>query len=155
MGQVEVLTRQINFWGSLPRSASYVLEPMLYPKMHIIRRNTSRFFIAWTLPVHYSDSKFLEILPARGTQHTLWCAIGVGAFQGTGMCHPARLIKEGGCVDLSLDTLHLKWPLFLFGSEGSALTLPLFLLSSRIIMLCHCYSTMTKARPLFANILWH
>ena len=58
--------------------------------------------------------------------------------------HPAYNIKEWGCVDLSMDTLHLKYPLVLFGSEGSALTLPLFLLSPRIIMLCHCSSTMTK-----------
>ena len=58
--------------------------------------------------------------------------------------HPARLIKEGGCVDLSVDTLHLKDPLVLFGSEGSALSLPLFHLSHRIIMLCHCSSTVTK-----------
>ena len=47
-------------------------------------------------------------------------------------------------MDLSMDTLHLKDPLVLFGYEGSALTLPLFLLSPRIIMLCHCSSTMTK-----------
>ena len=33
--------------------------------------------------------------------------------------HPARLIKEGVCVDLSMDTLHLKYPLDLFGYEGS------------------------------------
>ena len=39
------------------------------------------------------------------------------------MWHPARLKKEGGCVDLSMDTLHLKYPLVLFGYEGSALTL--------------------------------
>ena len=58
--------------------------------------------------------------------------------------HPARLIKEGGCVVLSMHTLHLKYPLVLFGSEGSALTLPLSPLSPRIIMLCHCSSTMTK-----------
>ena len=45
---------------------------------------------------------------------------------------PARLIKEGECVDLSIDTKHLKDPLVLFGSEGSALTLALFLLSFRI-----------------------
>ena len=47
-------------------------------------------------------------------------------------------------MDLSMDTLHLKYHLVLFGSEGSALTLSLFLLSPRIVMLCHCYSTMTK-----------
>ena len=57
--------------------------------------------------------------------------------------HPACLPKEGGCVDLSMNALHPKDPLILFGSEGSALTLPHFLLSPRIIMLCHCSSTMT------------
>ena len=41
-------------------------------------------------------------------------------------------------------TLHLKYPLVVFGYEGSALTLPPFLLSPRIIMLCHCSSLMTK-----------
>ena len=45
---------------------------------------------------------------------------------------------------LSIDTLPLKYPLVLFVSEGSAPTLPLFLLSLRIIMRCHCSSTMTK-----------
>ena len=35
--------------------------------------------------------------------------------------HPTRIMKEGGCVDLSMDTMHLKDPLVLFGSEGSAL----------------------------------
>ena len=58
--------------------------------------------------------------------------------------HPACLIKEWVCVDLSMDTLHLKHPLVLFGSEGSALTLPLFLLSPRIITLYHCSPTITK-----------
>ena len=38
--------------------------------------------------------------------------------------HPARLIKEGGCVDLCMDTMHLKDPLVLLGSEGCALTIP-------------------------------
>ena len=35
------------------------------------------------------------------------------------MWHPTRLIKEWECVDLSMDTLHLTYPLVLFGSEGS------------------------------------
>ena len=35
--------------------------------------------------------------------------------------HPARLTTEGGCVNLFIDTLHLKYPSVLFGSEGSAL----------------------------------
>ena len=44
--------------------------------------------------------------------------------------HPARLIKEWGCVDLSMGTMQLKDSLVLFGREGSALiSLPLFLLS--------------------------
>ena len=58
--------------------------------------------------------------------------------------HSARLIKERGCGDLSMVTLHLKYPLVLFGSESSALTLPRFLLSLTIIMLCLCSSAMTK-----------
>ena len=49
--------------------------------------------------------------------------------------HPARPIKEGGCEDLSMDTMHLKDPLVLFGFEGSALSLHLFLLSPIINML--------------------
>ena len=43
-----------------------------------------------------------------------------------------------------IDTLHLKYPMVNFGSEGSALTRPLFLLSPWIIMLCHYSSTLTK-----------
>ena len=31
--------------------------------------------------------------------------------------HSARLIKEGGCVDQSMDTLHLKYSLIPCGSE--------------------------------------
>ena len=60
-------------------------------------------------------------------------------------------------MDLSMDTLHLQYPLVFFGSGGSALTLPLFRLSPRIIMLCHCSSTMTKDHFLlifFATMLW-
>ena len=49
--------------------------------------------------------------------------------------HPACLMIEGGCGDLSMDTLHLKYPRALLKSEGSAFTLPLFLLLPRIIML--------------------
>ena len=49
-----------------------------------------------------------------------------------------------GYVDLSIDTMHLKVPLVRFGLEGSALTLPLFLLSPIIITPFHCSSTMTK-----------
>ena len=60
------------------------------------------------------------------------------------MWHPAGLIKEGGHVDLSVDTMHLKDPLVIFGFEGSDLSLTLSLLSPRIDMLCHCSSTMTE-----------
>ena len=41
--------------------------------------------------------------------------------------HPACHINEWRFVDLSMDTLHLNNPLVLFGSEGPALSLPLFL----------------------------
>ena len=54
--------------------------------------------------------------------------------------HPARLIKEGGRVDLSVDAMHLKDPSVIVGFEGSALSL----LSPRIDMLCNCSSTMTE-----------
>ena len=43
--------------------------------------------------------------------------------------HPAHPIREWGCVDLSMNTMHLKDPLVLFGFEDSALPLLLFLLS--------------------------
>ena len=33
VGQVEVTALQVNFRGSLPRSASNVLEPMLHPAL--------------------------------------------------------------------------------------------------------------------------
>ena len=38
---------------------------------------------------------------------------------------PRSLYKRKGCVDLSMDTLHLNCPLVLFGSEGVVLTLSL------------------------------
>ena len=56
---------------------------------------------------------------------------------------------------MSKDTMHLKYPLVVFGSEGSALNLPPFLLSPRIIMLCHYSSTMTKDHFLLKAMLWH
>ena len=40
--------------------------------------------------------------------------------------NPARLMKEGGCVDLSVDTMHIKDPMVLFGFEGFSLSLFLF-----------------------------
>ena len=58
--------------------------------------------------------------------------------------HPARLIKEWGYVGLSMENLPLKYPLVLFRSDGSALNLPLFRHSPRIIMLRHCSLVMTK-----------
>ena len=56
----------------------------------------------------------------------------------------ARLIKEWGCVNLSIDTMHLKDHLVLLGLEGSAISFRLFLRSHRINMLCHCSSTMAN-----------
>ena len=68
--------------------------------------------------------------------------------------HSNRLIKEGGFVDLSMNAMHLKDPLVLFGSEGSGFTL--FLLSLRIIMICHCSSAITKDHFLviYHNTKW-
>ena len=61
-------------------------------------------------------------------------------YQKTGISRK----KEGGCVDLPMHILLLKYALVLFESESSALTLSPFLLSPRINMLCHFSSTMTK-----------
>ena len=55
--------------------------------------------------------------------------------------HPARLVKEGGFLDLSMGTIHLRYSLVPFGSEGSALSL---LFPPRSIMQGHCPSKMTK-----------
>ena len=55
---------------------------------------------------------------------------------------------------MSMITMHLKDPLVLFGSEGSSLTLPLFHLSARIIMLLSLFFNNDKG-PLFGYILWH
>ena len=48
--------------------------------------------------------------------------------------------REVGCVDLSMDTMQLKYALVPFGSVGSALAF-LSLLLHKIIMLCHCSLT--------------
>ena len=47
-------------------------------------------------------------------------------------------------MNLSVDSMHLKDPLFLFGIQGSTLSLPLSLLCPGVDMLSHCPSTMTK-----------
>ena len=52
-----------------------------------------------------------------------------------------------------MDTMHLKGPLVLFGSEGSDLTLPLLLRSLRIIILCHCTSTKTNDHCLVPSFI--
>ena len=55
-------------------------------------------------------------------------------------------------MDLFIDTMHIKDPFVLFGSEGSAISLPLNLLSSRIIAHCHC-SHKNDNIPLFGTTL--
>ena len=88
---------------------------------------------------------------ARGTPFLACSMVCNGRWHLLGnpklVWHPARLIKEWGCVDLSVDTMHLKDPLILFRFEGSALSLslflPLFRFSHRINILGH-YPTMTK-----------
>ena len=87
----------------------------------------------WTL--HESASKEHTLLACSMVCNRSWY------LPGTLVWHPARIIKEGGYVDLSMDTMHLKDILALIRSEGSALTLPL---SLTIVMLCHCSSTITK-----------
>ena len=96
----------------------------LYPVYNMIRNNTSYKRNACITP---QGAHPLGLL--NGVQWEL-------APHGK----PARLLKEGGCVDPSEDTMHLKDPLVLFGFEGTALSLTLFLLSARIYMLCHWFS---------------
>ena len=84
---------------------------------------------------HFEEHLY-HLEPRKGD--TLWCAIGVGTYRGTS---PNKRLGMCGSV---YGYTASKYPLVLFGSEGSALTLPLFLLLPRIIMLCHCSSTMTK-----------
>ena len=48
------------------------------------------------------------------------------------VCHPDRLIKEGGCVDLPMHTIHLKDPLVLLGFEDSVPNSPPVLSSPSI-----------------------
>ena len=90
--------------------------------------------------------RFLTVLPS-GTRQWANLMVCNRSWHLPGnpklMWHPARGIKEWGCLDLSMDSLHLNYPLVLFGFEGSALTLPVFF-SPTIIMLFHCSSTMTK-----------
>ena len=47
-----------------------------------------------------------------------------------------------------MDTLHLKDRLVLFGSEGSALTLPLFRICKYILTKFSCYHSVQKRCPL-------
>ena len=70
--------------------------------------------------------------------------------------HPTCLINKGGFVDLLIDTMHLKDPLIIVGSDGPALPTPLFHLSSKINMLCHCSFTMVKhhALVIFYDTKW-
>ena len=121
-------------------------------KSQVVLGNTSMPPLHTRPNVNSCTSNF----PRRGTPSWLaqWCALGAGTSRGTlsYVWHPTRLINEGGCGDMSMDTLHLKDPLVLFGFEGSALSLPLFLLSQRHYMLCHCSSTMARA-PLWKNFM--
>ena len=65
---------------------------------------------------------FLDYYPARGSPYGV--QIGVGTSRGTiswwAPCLPYKIM---GMWDLFMDIVHLKYPLVLFGSEGSALTL--------------------------------
>ena len=63
--------------------------------------------------------------------------------------HLAHLIKEWGCVDLSMYTMHLNDSLVLFGFEGSALSLPLFIFHILSLFFIN------DRGPLFGHVLWH
>ena len=68
-------------------------------------------------------------------------------------CISLLALYKKGDVDLSMDTLHLKYPFVLFGFEGSAFTLPLFLYSLRIV--CSVIVLQHQQRTTFCKMLWH
>ena len=95
------------------------------------------------------QTTWLSFIWFMSNQHLVMVvAIGVGTSRGTlSWWAPWSTYKRRevcGWSGQPMDALHLKYPYVLFGSEGSTLILPLFLLSPRIIMLFHCSSTMTK-----------
>ena len=94
----------------------------------------------------------LQVTTANLSNEIRKVLVSFGTGNLSSVWHPARLIKAGGRVDMSMDTLHLKHTLVQFRSEGPALTLPLCLLSPVIIMVCHCSSTMTEDH--FLEILY-
>ena len=69
--------------------------------------------------------------------------------------HPARLIKEGGCVDLSVDTMHLKDPLILFLDLKALLFLFVFFFFHILNNLCHCFSPITTDHFFEKKNVWH
>ena len=98
-------------------------------KMLAFNRNTIDYLCQLTFKFKMADHlmgiKRIQFMkPLKG--HTLLACLMVCNRSWHLPGNPARLVKEWGCVDLSMDTMH---PLVLFGFEGSALSLPLFLLS--------------------------
>ena len=68
--------------------------------------------------------------------------------------HPARLINDGGCVELSMDTMHLlNSPRVLFGSEGSAQTFSLSPFTKNYYAFSLFFNN--DKGQLFGNILWY
>ena len=90
----------------------------------------------------------------------LWCAVGAVTSPPPPpplpgkpklLWHPVRLIKDGGCVDLSMDTMHPKATLDL----KALLLLSLFyLLQPKLKIVCHFFFDNGKG-PLFGNMSWH
>ena len=130
------------------RRYNHVMDPLTHLNMARSKR-VWRFemHVMWMHPVAFDNSIGLlsyTDFPSQGANLMVctrsWHLPGNPKL----VWHHARIINNRGCVDLSMNTLHQKYPLVLYGSEGSALSLPLSLLSSRITMLCHCWRTMTK-----------
>ena len=128
----------------LPLDVLIYLEVALaFTKFHVIKSDRRSGLLHFDLLSH-----LIQSMPVYATSQGTRLMVCNRSWHLSGnpklVWHPACLINEWGCVDLSMNTLHLKYPFVLFGSEGSAFTFPLFLLSPRIIMLCHCSSTMAK-----------
>ena len=110
-------------------------------------RHCTRSCLFWMfqemLVKHLNDFSWVTYVPSiRDIDMIKNQCIQFSTLQGTHLMMCNGTLQEGGCVDLSMDTMHLKY-LFI---------LPLFLLSPKIIIV---FFFNNDKEPLFDNILWH
>ena len=75
---MEVLVGQVNFRGSLPRSASDVLEPMLHPGKRNMKKLSFKYFvISLTIPKLLSDTLKIQFLEELLSMNGLCMAWGL------------------------------------------------------------------------------